>query len=120
MRTGPFKKVQNAIRDHSKFFIGKNKVMQVALGRSPEEETADNAHLLSKYLRGQVCLLFTDQTEKAVQAFIDAHHEPDFAKAGAKATYTVFLPKGTEALEGYGHGMEPYLRQLGLPTKLNM
>ena len=51
MRTGPFKKVQGLMRD-SKFFIGKNKVMQVALGRTPEEETADNAHILSKYLRG--------------------------------------------------------------------
>ena len=119
MRTGPFKKIQNQMRD-SKFFIGKNKVIQVALGRSPEEETADNSHQLSKYLRGQVCLLFTNKTEKEVQAFIDEHHEPDFAKAGTKATFTVFLQKGIEALEGYGHGMEPYLRQLGLPTKLNM
>ncbi len=90
MRTGPFKKIQSQLRD-SRFFIGKNKVMQVALGRSPEEETADNAHLISKYLRGQVCLLFTDKTEKEVQSFIEEHHEPDFAKAGAKATYTVFL-----------------------------
>ena len=119
MRTGPFKKIQNAMRD-SKFFIGKNKVIQVALGRSPEEETADNAHQLSRYLRGQVCLLFTNKTEKEVQAFLDEHHEPDFAKAGTKATYTVFLQKGVEALAGYGHGMEAYLRQLGLPTKLNM
>ncbi len=65
-------------------------------------------------------MLFTDKTEKDVQHFIDSHKDPDFAKAGAKATFTVFLPKGTEALKDYGHGMEPYLRQLGLPTKLNM
>ena len=119
MRTGPFKKIQGAMRD-SKFFIGKNKVIQVALGRSPEEEPSDNTHTLSKYLRGQVCLLFTNKTEKDVQTFIDEHHEPDFAKAGTKATFTVFLPKGNESLQDYGHGMEPYLRQLGLPTKLNM
>ena len=119
MRTGPFKSIQNSMRD-SKFFIGKNKVIQVALGRSPEEEPADNSHQLSKYLRGQVCLLFTNKTEKEVQAFIDEHHEPDFAKAGTKATFTVFLEKGVDALAAYGHGMEPYLRQLGLPTKLNM
>ena len=50
----------------SKFFLGKNKVMQVALGRTPEEEEADNAHVLSRYLRGQVCLLFTDKTEKEI------------------------------------------------------
>ena len=119
IRTGPFKKVQNAMRD-SKFFIGKNKVMQVALGRSPEEESADNTHLLSKYLRGQVCMLFTNKTEQELHKFLAKHEEPDFAKAGAKATHTVFLQKGAESLSEFGHGMEPYFRQLGLPTKLNM
>lgn len=119
MRTGPFKKLQSSMRG-SKFFIGKNKVVQVALGRSPEEESGDNTHLLSKYMRGQVCLLFTNRTEKEIQTFLDEHHEPDYAKAGTKATYTVFLQKGLESLADKGHGMEPYLRQLGLPTKLNM
>ena len=67
-----------------------------------------------------MCLLFTDKTEKEIAKFIADSHEPDFAKAGTKATFTVFLQKGTQALEAYGHGMEPYFRQLGLPTKLNM
>ena len=53
--------------------------MQVALGRSAEEEPADNAHQLSKYLRGQVCLLFTDKTEKEISKFITDSKEPDFA-----------------------------------------
>ena len=104
----------------SKFYIGKNKVVQVALGRSPEEESADNSHQLSKYMRGQVCLLFTNKSDKELQSYIETLDEPDFAKAGTKATYTVFLQKGTEALADKGHGMETYLRQLGLPTKLNM
>ena len=119
MRTGPFKKIQGQMRD-SKFYIGKNKVVQVALGRSPEEESVDNSHQLSKFMRGQVCLLFTNKSDKELQSYISALDEPDFAKAGTKATYTVFLQKGTEALADKGHGMEPYLRQLGLPTKLNM
>ena len=67
-----------------------------------------------------MCLLFTDKTDKEVQTFINEHKEPDYAKAGSKATFTVFLQKGIEALDAYGHGMEPYFRQLGLPTKLNM
>ena len=64
--------------------------------------------------------LYTEKTQKEVQKFVDEHKEPDFAKAGQKATFTVFLKKGVEALDAYGHGMEAYLRQLGLPTKLNM
>lgn len=119
MRTGPFKKIQNQMRD-SKFFIGKNKVMQVALGKHPEDEAADNSHVLSQYLRGQVCILFTNKAEKELQKEIESHRDPDYAKAGTKATYTVFLQKGKEALDAYGHGMETHLRQLGLPTKLNM
>jgi len=44
LRTGPFKKMQHQLKDTSRFFFGKNKVMQLALGRTPEEEEADNAH----------------------------------------------------------------------------
>ena len=49
---------------------------------------------------------------------MEESHE-DFATAGTKAAYTVFLQKGTEALDGYAHSLEPQLQQLGLPVKLN-
>ena len=65
-------------------------------------------------------MLFTNSAEKDIQKFLDEHNEPDFAKAGTKATYTVFLSKGVEALEAFGHGLEPQFRELGLPVKLNM
>jgi mRNA turnover protein 4 len=67
MRAGPFKYLQKESREHSKFFLGKNKVMSVALGRSPEEEHADNSHLLTKYLHGQVCLLFSNLDRENVE-----------------------------------------------------
>ena len=44
MRSGPFRQIQLAMREDSKFFIGKNKVMRVALGNSSEDEYADNSH----------------------------------------------------------------------------
>ena len=34
------------------------------------------------------------------------------------ATETIVLEKGFESLKKFSHSMEPYLRQLGLPTKL--
>ena len=46
------------------------------------------------------------------------NEEPDYAKGGQKAKYTVFLPKGIEALQEYSHSMETQFRALGLPTKL--
>ena len=62
----------------------------------------------------------TNKSEKEVEKYLKEHNEPDFAKAGTKATFTVFLPKGTEALAAFGHGLEPQFRELGLPVKLNM
>ena len=44
MRTTPFKQMQNELRDSSKFFLGKNKVMVRALGSHPEDEVEDNTH----------------------------------------------------------------------------
>ena len=63
IRAGPFKQIANKMREDTKFFLGKNKVIQVALGKSPETEIADNSHLLSKYMRGQVCLALSNKTK---------------------------------------------------------
>ena len=52
IRSGPFKVISNQWREDSRFFLGKNKVIQVAMGKKPEDEPADNTHLLSKYMRG--------------------------------------------------------------------
>ena len=109
IRSGPFKVIANQWREDSKFFLGKNKVMQVALGKKPEDEPADNTHLLSRYMRGQVCLLLTNKGKEAIEkrfSELEASHE-DFATAGTKAAYTVFLQKGTEQLDGYAHSLEP-------------
>ena len=60
MRSAPFKNMQSQVHEHTKFFLGKNKVMQRALGRSPEDEVADNTHRLSRFLSGQVALCFSN------------------------------------------------------------
>lgn len=119
MRAGPFKNLQRDMREDSKFFLGKNKVMGVGLGRNPEEEHGDNSHILNKYLHGQVCMLFSNLKKEAILDCFKEKEVEDFATAGTAATYTVHLAKGTESLEGFGHSIEPHLRTLGLPTKLN-
>jgi len=119
IRAGPFKALAAKMRKDSRFYLGRNKVIQLALGRTPEEEHADNSHLLSKYMRGQVSLLFTNKTTESLEKYFADEEVPDFATAGVEASYTVFLEKGTSALEGYSHALEPYLKELGLPTRLN-
>ena len=79
MRSGPFKKMQHQMHDTSRFYLGKNKVMQRALGREPEDEVEDNTHRLSRYLSGQVALCFSNLSMKEFQAKIDEYQEEDFA-----------------------------------------
>jgi mRNA turnover protein 4 len=115
MRNSKLKDIRNAWK-HSWMFFGKNKVMMVALGRSPSDEYKDNLHQVSKKLRGEVGLLFTNRTKEEVNEWFTKYTEMDFARAGNKATFTVSLDPGP--LEQFPHSMEPQLRQLGLPIAL--
>ncbi|NXX21341.1 MRT4 protein, partial [Podargus strigoides] len=115
MRNNKLKDVRNAWK-HSRIFFGKNKVMMVALGREPSSEYKENLHKVSKHLRGEVGLLFTNRTREEVDEWFSKFKEVDFARAGNKATYAVSLDTGP--LKQFPHSMEPQLRQLGLPTAL--
>jgi mRNA turnover protein 4 len=70
MRAGPFKDIAHKSRSDSKYFLGKNKVVQVALGRTAEEEYGPNSHQLSKYMKGHVCLCTTNKTLEQLETFI--------------------------------------------------
>ena len=74
------------------------------------------AFQVSKKLRGEVGLLFTNRTKEEVNEWFTKYTEMDFARAGNKATLTVILDPGP--LKQFPHSMEPQLRQLGLPTAL--
>jgi len=50
----------------SKFVIGKNKVLQVSLGKNEEDEVKLNSHKLSKYLNGNCGLFFTNEEPEKV------------------------------------------------------
>jgi mRNA turnover protein 4 len=91
-------------------------VCQVALGRTEAEEHAENLHLLSKRLRGQCGLLFTNRPREDVEAFFSSFALADYARSGATATQDVDIAAGP--LPQFNHALEPYLRQLGLPCKL--
>ncbi|KAB1269354.1 mRNA turnover protein 4-like protein [Camelus dromedarius] len=97
MRNSKLKEIRSAWK-HSRMFFGKNKVMMVALGRSPSDEYKDNLH------------------QEEVNEWFTKYTEMDYARAGNKATFTVSLDPGP--LEQFPHSMEPQLRQLGLPTAL--
>ncbi|XP_058487269.1 mRNA turnover protein 4 homolog [Solea solea] len=115
MRNNKLKDVRTAWK-HSRFFFGKNKVMMIALGKGQTDEYKDNLHKVTKYLRGEVGVLFTNKTKDEVQEYFNSFKEMDYARAGNKAQMDVTLDEGP--LEQFPHSMEPQLRQLGLPTAL--
>mmetsp|Transcript_74396 Transcript_74396/g.206089 ORF Transcript_74396/g.206089 Transcript_74396/m.206089 type:complete len:237 (+) Transcript_74396:144-854(+) len=115
MRTTHFKEVRTEWAD-SRFFLGKNKVMRVALGRSEEDEYRDGLAELGEYLTGNVGLLFTNRPQKEVTAYFASFRETDFARAGLEATETLELPAGAMAAQ---HTMLETFKKLGLPVRLD-
>lgn len=116
MRNNKLKEVREEWH-HSKFFFGKNKVMGFALGKSPTDEYKDNLHKVNGCLKGQRGLLFTNSTKEEVTNWFNSYADQDFARTGCTAENEVVLKEGP--LEQFPHNMEPQLRQLGLPTKLD-
>jgi len=115
MRNNKLKSIRSEWKD-SRFFLGKNRVIAVALGRTKEDECKDNIHQVSKRLQGQCGILFTDRAKDEVIPHFAKHSESDYARSGNRASETVTLQPGP--LEQFPFNMEPYLRQLGLPTSL--
>jgi len=101
-----------------RLICAKNKVMQVALGTTPESECQDNLHQLAEMIVDKCGLLFTDQSPAEIEAIFAEYRPRDFARSGSRASDTVVLQKGVDTLAKLPHSVEAHLRQLGLPTIL--
>ncbi|CAG7784829.1 unnamed protein product [Allacma fusca] len=115
MRTAGLTELRNKWRG-SKIFLGKNKIMTLALGKDEQSELKENLYQLANRLRGSCGLLFTDEPEEKVVNFFENFVEWDYARCGNKANETVVLEEGK--LKQFPHSIEPHLRSLGLPTSL--
>ena len=99
-----------------RLFLGKNKLLQIALGRTPEDEYSDNLHQLSKSLVGSVGILCTNQSPKDVEEYFAKLAVEDFARAGNIAPETIHLTK--EQIETHPVSMVEQFRKLGLPVEV--
>ncbi|XP_031847757.1 ribosomal protein LP0-like [Nomia melanderi] len=115
MRNNKLKDLRGEWKD-SRFFFGKNKLIALALGKSPEDEVVEGIHKLSLALRGQCGLLFTNRPTKKVLKWMKSYEEADYARSGFVVSKTVTLPEGP--MPEFPHSIEPHLRQLGMPTAL--
>ena len=115
MRSNFFKQLRVEWAD-SRFFLGKNRVMQLALGLDEESEFRPGLSQASADVVGHRGLLFTDRPAQDVVDFFAEYGELDYARAGATATSTFTIPAGP--LEEMSHTMTPTLTKLGMPVKL--
>ena len=99
-----------------RIFLGKNKLLQIALGRTPEDEYSDNLHKLSKSLSGSVGILCTNQNAPDVEGYFANLQVEDFARAGATSPKTVLLTRGQ--IETHPVSMVEQFRKLGLPVEI--
>jgi len=111
-----------AVRAHfprsesSYFFFGKNRVMQLALGRTPANEYLPSLAKVSPYLVGKMGLMLTNRKPQEVLEYFNQLEMEDYARAGNRVKETVVIEEGS--LDGFQHTMEPLLRSLGLTTTL--
>lgn len=102
--------------------------MAKALGTTPEDEYQPSTHLLSKFLVGDVGLLFTNRDPTAIQEYFSNLAKTDYARAGTPATRSFTVPAGIVFSMGgeieadqdvpMAHSLEPELRKLNMPTSL--
>ncbi|KAI9103610.1 hypothetical protein K1719_023233 [Acacia pycnantha] len=117
MRNKKFKEFREQLKSTSRFFLGSNKVMQVALGHSAADEIRPGLRKVSKLLRGDAGMVFTNLPKEEVERLFNQFEEYDFARTGSTATEKVELKEGP--LEQFTHEMEPLLRKQGMPVRLN-
>lgn len=117
MRSAKFKSIRLHFRDDSRIFLGKNKLLQIALGRNSEEEYADNLRHMSKLVvGGSVGLLFTNQSTQEVELYFAKTVEADFARGGSVAGREVVVT--SEMLTKFPSSMMEPFRKLGMPVEL--
>ncbi|XP_066581784.1 mRNA turnover protein 4 homolog [Prorops nasuta] len=115
MRNNIMQNVRTEWKD-SRFIFGRNKVIRMALENSSEAEIAEGLQQLSKALKGQTCLLFTNRSKKEVLKWVAEYEELDYARSGFIPSESIVIPEGP--MPQFSHSIEPHLRQLGMPTTL--
>jgi len=125
MRSSKFKDVRLHFRgdggndksSSSRIILGKNKLLQIALGRTPEEEYKDSLrHVAKRITGGSVGLLFTSRPHRDVENYFATLVEPDFARAGSVAKREVTI-SGAD-LQGVPVSMVEQFRKLGMPADI--
>lgn len=113
----------------SKLILGKRRVLEKALGDTPEEEYKDSLHELSKICEGVIGLLLTDEEISTVEDYFNSYNKQDYSRAGSKAPIDFTVPEGIVYSRGgqipeeedvpMSHSLESTLRnKYKMPTRI--
>lgn len=122
MRSVVFKALR--LKVDGRMFIGKNKVMAIALGLDQSSELMTSASMVARNLTGNVGILFSNQDKDSLTSIFDQSNELDFARTGNRSTMTVIIESDPSGLRNQESGeplsptLEVQLRKAGMPTKL--
>ena len=113
----------NALKDYFKdsiFMIGKNKVIQVGLGRDETEEKKEGSSKLNQFLKGNCGLFFSDKDPDDIIEYFKNYSCPYFGNTGSISNQTLILKRGfDEHLNDFPSTMESQFRQLGMSVKVD-
>jgi mRNA turnover protein 4 len=116
LRSNHLQKIRVEFRD-SRLFLGKNKVTQLALGKSAEDEYQDNLRHISALVSGSVGILATNRSREEIDRWFSEFEVDDFAKAGFIAQTDLRVEHGP--LTQFPVSMCSVLRKLGLTIQVN-
>lgn len=102
------------------FFLGKNRVMALALGPTVETEQHKGLSELAQRITGQVGIFMTNEKPKKVTDYFARFVKTEYARGGFVPSESIVVPEGQvmAGVEPVVHTLEPMLRRLGLPTQL--
>lgn len=116
LRSTAFQRVRADFHPDSRIFLGKLKLLQLALGRTAEDEYAENLHHFAKFLTGNVGLLLTSRPPAEVEQYFADFRAEDFARAGATAPRPMSVSNAQ--LEQFPASAMEALRKLGMPVAM--
>ena len=113
----------NSLKEYfndSVFMVGKNHVMQVALGKTEEEEAKKGSSKLNSYLKGNCGLFFSNKEPDDIISYFNEYKCPYYGNSGSISNQTLILKKGyDEHLQDFPSSMESQFRQLGMNIKVD-
>ena len=119
LRSNFMRTVRQHFQGKGRFYFGKNKLMQIALGRDPETEYKAGLSTMAGTLVGTCGLFFTNEPLDEVLDYLRSFSQDDFARSGFVATRSVSLPGGELPCPPFEASMDSYCRNtLIMPTEV--